>query len=242
MQTSTRLLIGLALTAVALPALAPAASAQEIVVTGTRVKRGAGYYDNSSPAPVLALKRTADFAVQSVTVTGDTRDPDKRREEIYAMVRSAIELAGKSGVQIATGEMVVEPLTLENYRNLTLVKDDDREDTESTSFLIKAPLTGGTDAKAALERLSKFVKSVPSIGRAEMVADEDLSLSVVNPEQYRDQIVALASSNALATAARFGPDYGVQMDGLGNRVQWSRASLTEVFLYLPVSYQVRPKN
>jgi len=226
--------------AAALAAATPALS-QEIVVTGSRV-RGGGYFDNSAPAPVLALRRTADFAVQQVTVTGDTRDPDKRRDEIYAMVKGAIALADKYGVQLATGETIVEPLTLANYRNLPLAKDDDREDTEATHFLVKAPLSQGADARAALDRIAKFVKEVPAVGRAEMEADGDLTLSVVNPEQYRPQILALIATEAEANATRFGADYGVEVQGLQNRVQWGRASLSEVFLYLPVSYSVRPKQ
>ena len=84
----------------------------EIVVTAAR--RQADGYDEHIPA--VGLRRVADFAVQEVTVNSDTRDPDKRHEEIFAMIRGAIELAAKQkGVQLATGEMVVEPLTLANY-------------------------------------------------------------------------------------------------------------------------------
>ena len=241
MRFSTKLLIALAIAGTAAPALAQEADAQEIVVTGSRI-RGNGYYDSSAPAPSMALRRTADFAVQTVTVTGDTRDPDKRREEIYALVKGAIDLAGKYGVQLATGDIVVEQLTLANYRNLTLAKDDERDDTESTTFLIKVPLAPGMDAKAALDRFAKFIAAVPSVGRAEIKASEDLSLSVVNPEQYREQIIGLIASNAMAAAGKFGPGYGVTVEGLQGRVQWSRASLTEVLLYLPATFTVLPKD
>ena len=235
MKRIAKALIGMGLLACAAPAFA-----QEIVVTGSRISRN-GEYDSSMPAPVLALRRTADFAVQQVTVTGDTRDPDKRREEIYAMIRGAIGLADKFDVQLATGEIVVEPLTLANYRSLTLAKDDSRPDTESTTFLIKVPLSSDMDAKAALDRFAKFVAGVPAVGRAEMEAKDDLTLSVVKPEQYRDQIVALVAAQTGATAAKFGASYGAEVSGLDRPVQWSRASLTEIFLYLPVTYSVQPK-
>ena len=241
MRASTKALIGLILFTCTAPALAQEADAQEIVVTGSRI-RGGGYYDSSTPAPTLTLRRTADFAVQEVKVTGDTRDPDKRREEIYALIRGAIELAGKYDVQLATGETIVEPLTLANYKNLTLVKDDERDDTESTSFLIKVPLAPGMDAKGALDRFAKFVAAIPAVGRAEIEAEGDLTLSVVNPEQYRGKIVDLVAAESAATAAKFGPGYGVQVEGLSQRVQWARASLTEVFLYLPITFTVRPKD
>src|SRR5690242_13842003 len=92
----------------------------EIIVTARR--READNYDDA--IPVIGLRRTADFAIQEVTIAGDTRDAEKRKDEIYEMVRGAIQVAMRQGnIELATGEMVVEPLTLANYRNLTLVND-----------------------------------------------------------------------------------------------------------------------
>lgn len=222
------------------------AAAQEVVVTGSRISalgtsNSVTTLSSNMPAPVLTLRRTADFAVQSVTVTGDTRDPAKRRQEIYDMIRGAIALSEKSGVQLAVGQFVVEPLTLDNYKNLTL-SNGNRSDSEEVTFLVKTPLSPGMDAKAALDRITRFIKAVPTVGRAEMEADGDLTLSVVKPEQYRGAIVDLISAEAAGTAGKFGPGYGVSVTGLDRPVQWARASLTEVSLYLPINYEVRPKN
>ena len=222
----------------AVPAVAQVIGNQEIVVTGLR--REASDYDERIPA--VGLRRVADYAVQEVVITGDTRDPDKRHDEIYQMIRGAIELAQKKGgIELATGEMIIEPLTLANYRNLTL-KNDGRPDSDKTSFLIKTRLSGDVDAKEALNRISAFMKAVPAVGRAEMKPAGDLTLSVVGPDQYRAQIVDLVAADARATAARLGPDYAVEAKGLDRPVEWSRASLTEVFLYVPYSYSVVPKK
>jgi len=226
----------------ALLALAPAAAfaqeesmAEQIVVTGSRIQRD----DDEARLPVIGLKRVADFAVQRVTIVGDTREEQKRRDEIFAMARNAIELAGRRGdVDLATGATSVEPLTLANYRNLPM-SSDGRPDTDSVSFLIKTKLTG-TDAKAALDRIAAFIKAVPTVGRAQMSASGELTLSIVGPDQYRGQIVDLVAADARATAARLGPDYGVEASGLDLPVEWARASLTEVFLFVPYRYTVVP--
>ncbi|PKP91056.1 MAG: TonB-dependent receptor [Alphaproteobacteria bacterium HGW-Alphaproteobacteria-16] len=215
------------------------APAQEVVVTATRSAQNREGFLGTS-IPIITLKRTADFAVQRVAITGDTRDQALRRKEIYAMVKSAIDLAQRNGVELATGDYVVEPLTTGNYGNLTLVTDR-RPDSERTSFIIKAKLEPGMDAKAALERISKFIKAVPPTGRAQMETVGDLTLSVLNPDQYRQQIIQMIATDAAATSARFGPEYGVEVRGLDRPVEWSRASLTEVFLYLPAAYVIRPK-
>jgi hypothetical protein len=238
-------LIGLGLCG-AVPALAQDEEGQEIIVTASRAP--AGYRGDGEPmpvavkpAPALRLRRTADFAVQSVRIIGDTRDETKRREEIYAMLKGAIALAGKHGLELATGDYIVEPLTPANYRNLILEEDDDREDAVKATFLVKTPLTKGADAKAALDRITKFVKAVPTVGRAEIESEGDLTLSVVGPDQYRGQIVGLVAADAAKTAAKFGPSQGVVVNGLDRPVEWSRVGLTEVSLYLPVSYSVVPK-
>jgi hypothetical protein len=216
------------------------APAQEIVVTASRVR---GVVDAAPSMPAVTLRRTADFAVQRVKLTGDTREAARRRDEIYAMIRGAIDLQGKYGIELSTGTLVVEPLTIANYRDLPLQKDDDdRADTETTTFLVKTRLAPGMDAKAALDRITKFVAAVPSVGRAELKAEGDMTLSVVKPEQYRGAIVDLIAADALANATKFGSDYGVEVRGLDRPVEWARASLTEVFLYLPSSYAVRPKD
>lgn len=235
MPRAAGLLLSLALASLAPPALAQIES-REIVVTGTR--RDSDDYD--ATMPITALRRVADFAVQEVKVVGDTRDAAKRHDEIYAMIRGAIGSAGASGVELATGDYIVEPLTLANYRNLSLANDG-RPDTDRATFLVKARLGAGIDAKAALARITKFIAAVPAVGRAEMRAAGDLTLSVVDPDQYRGQIIDLIAADAAATSAKFGPGYGVEVDGLDRPVEWARAGLTEVFLYLPSKYKIRPR-
>jgi len=226
------------LAALSVPAFAqPANGLQEVVVTGSR--READNYDAS--VPVVGLRRVADFAVQEVYIAGDTRDPAKRHDEIYAMIRGAIELARKrGGIELATGTVFVQPLTENNYRNLTL-KNDGRPDTDRTSFLIKTPLSKGGDAKAALDKIDAFIKDVPAVGRAEIKPAGDLTLSVVEPDQYRGQIIDLVAADAKRTASRLGPEYGVEIRGLDRPVDWTRASPAEVFLYVPYTYVVTPR-
>lgn len=209
----------------------------EIVVTGSR--RDADGYVSGMPA--ITLRRKADFAIQDVTITGDTRDADKRHEEIYAMLRTAIKMADGFGVQLATGDTVVQPLTLDNYRDLTLQRDS-RPDADKVSFLVKSPLSDATDSKTAVAKIDKFVKAVPATGRALMTDNGDLTLSVVKPDQYRSAILALVAEDSARLAKQFGPDYAVEVKGLEGLVDWARAGLTDVDLYIPYQLTVVPKR
>ena len=208
---------------------------EEIIVTGTR--REVDNYDSQSPA--VGLRRVADFAVQPIKVTGDTRDADLRHQEIYETIARAIQLANSHGVQLAFGDVVVEPLTLANYRSLTLDKDD-RPDTNKVELLVKARLSG-TDARDATARIDRFLKAVKPAGRTLIDTNEDMTLSVVAPDQYRGEIGKTIALDAAAMAAKFGPEYAVEVRGLSRPVEWSRASLTEVFLYVPYELVIRPK-
>jgi len=208
---------------------------QEIVVTGSRT--GLDSYNAQTPA--IGLKRVADFAIQPVAVTGDTRDANLRHEEMYQTVRRAIELASSHGVQLAFGEFIVEPLTLANYHDLTFGTDN-RPDTNRVELLVKVPLTGA-DAREATARIDRFIKAIRPVGRALVVPTDDLTLSVVAPDQYRPEIGRVIAVDAAAMAAKFGPDYAVEVRGLNRPVEWTRASLTEVFLYIPYELVITPK-
>jgi hypothetical protein len=228
-----------------LPALAQDPGMNEVMVTGSRIPRNFSSDDEPvttmSSRPAVGLRRTADFAVMIVTIAGDTREVERRREEIFTMVRGAIDLGARSGVELATGSLIVEPLTTANHRNLPLTNDG-RPDSERVTFLVKTRLSGESDAAAALQRIERFVRAVPAAGRAEMRRVGELGLSVVAPDQYRGQILDLIAADSRAAAARFGPNYAVEVTGLDRPIQWMRASHTEVFLYVPYHMTVRPAD
>jgi len=228
--------IGIVGVATGMPARAQDEGAGEVIVTAMRRDSE----DYSAEVPAVGLKRRADFAVVQVSVAGDSRDKAQREGEIYDMVRAAIQAAPRAGVQLAYGERTLQPLSLANYRELTLTNDG-RPDSQRTHFLVKVPLTGATDAQSAQTAITAFVKGVKPVGRALMTETDDLTLSVIAPDQYRGQITDAIAADALATSARFGDGYAVQVDGLSRPVEWARAGLSDVLLYMPYKLTVVPK-
>jgi hypothetical protein len=114
-----------------------------------------------------------------------------------------------------------------------------RVDTSQVRLMLKAKLAGS--ATAAEQKLAAFIKSVPSTGRGAIERAGVLTLTIVNPDQYRDAIVKLVADSARHQAAAFGPDYAVQVTGIDGQVSWSQVSSTEVFLYLPYRFTIVPK-
>jgi len=231
------------------PAFAQDLNAGEVVVSGSRARQS--YMDprtntaieteeDASGLPSVGMRRRADYALLPVLIAGDTRERDARRQEILTMVRSALDLAGRSGIELAVGDFFVVPLTAENYRTLVF-QGDGRPDSERVVFFIKTRLgTSADEANQAVTRLEQFVRAVPAAGRAEMRAAGALTLSIVAPDQYRSQILDMIAQDARATAGRFGPQQQVEAHGLDRPVEWRRAGVTEVFLYIPHRLVFRP--
>lgn len=216
----------------------PALAQDEIVVTGMR---RAG--EAPPQVPGIGVKRRADFAVQRVTIYGDTREKAARRSEILATVKNAIDLAQKRGLALAYGQSVIRPLTIANYAaKLEFADDDDdREDAEQVSIIVKTPLKDG-DAFAALDRLAAFIKAVPLNGRAVVRAEGEAGVSIVDPAQYRGEVIAAIAADAISAAKQFGADYGASVSNLAQPVRWALVSPTEVLLYIPHNLDIAPKD
>ena len=248
MKTAIRIALLLAV-ALPSPAIAQDLNAGEVVVTGSRARqtyidprtnRAVETGEDASGLPSVGLRRRADFALLPVMISGDTRERDPRREEILTMVRSALALAQRSGIELAVGDFFVVPLTNDNYRTLSFIGDG-RPDSERVIFFIKTRLgASAEEANAAITRLEQFVRSVPAAGRAEMRAAGPLTLSIVAPDQYRNSLLDQIATEARAIAARFGPDQRIEARGLDRPVEWRRAGITEVFLYIPHQLVFRP--
>lgn len=207
----------------------------EVVVTAQRAS--AGYLANVQP--VVGLRRTADSAIQSVEFTSDSREEEVRKREIHAMLEAAIRRADAAGVELVTGDFELTKVTLANYKGLAFGRGP-RPDTSDIELFVKAGLAGSVGS--AQERIDNFVKGVPANGRALIEKRGGITLTIKNLDQYRAEIVKLVAAEGLKTAAAFGPDYGVDVSGLNEQLAWAQASPTEVFLYLPYNFTVRPKG
>jgi hypothetical protein len=206
----------------------------EVIVTGQRAS--ADYL--SDEQTVVGLRRPADSAIQPVKFTSDSREEETRKREIHAMIETAIRRADGAGVELVTGEFELSKVSLANYRDLAFARGA-RPDTSEISVFVKAKLAGSVGT--AQSRIDGFIKAVPVEGRALIERRSGITLTIINPDQYRGEIVRLVAAEALKSAAAFGPDYGVEVQGLNEQLSWAQASATEVFLYIPYRFTVRPK-
>ncbi len=223
-------------TAAVLSAAVPA-MAQEVIVTASR--SDGDYY--SDEKTVIGLRRPADNAVQRVWIVSDSRDVDMRCKEVLTMLDAAMARAGSAGAQLVDGEFELKPIVRADYTCASM-GGAGRADTSQISFYVKAPMAAGIGGGATPDkRITGYIKSVPVTGRSLMEERGGLTLTIINPDQYRDEVVKLVAEQSLRYASYFGPDYGVEVGGLNEELSWTQVSETEVFLYIPYRFTVKPK-
>ena len=105
--------------------------------------------------------------------------------------------------------------------------------------MAKTRLDGSADA--ARERLETFINSIKGSGRATVESAGTIQLTVVNPDQYRDQVLKLVAEDARHNAALFGPEFTFSIAGTDLPIVWTQVSSTEVFLFVPYRYNINPK-
>lgn len=240
----------------------------EVVVTATRMSNSLssspisiGGFVPASP-PVIGFKRQADSAVRNIDIVSDSREEDMRRREVQAMLLDAIDRAKKDGFSLVTGQLELVEVTRANWQDQfpelagkakTDDDDDDDDDydddeneaktayeddgeTMTIRLKVKTKLDGSINN--AQQKIAGFLKGVPATGRSLIKPSGGLALTIINPDQYRDEIYKKIAAGAQHAVSFYGPDYGVEVVGLDGDVAWQQVSNTEVFLYIPYSFKI----
>jgi hypothetical protein len=256
------------LTLITAPLIAQDDGGGEVVVTGSRITSNSlssvpiPVGTVSYKPPVIGLKRQADSAVRNVEIVSDSREDGTRRREVQAMLLDAIDRAKKDGLSLVTGDFELVELTRANWQDQfpglagKAKEDDDDEDDEdyddeeqsqpgyeddggttTIRLKVKTKLEGSIDS--AQNKITAFTKAVPVTGRSLMNQQGGLALTIIKPEQYRDEIYKRIADGAKHAVSFYGPDYGLTVNGLDGDIAWQQVSNTEVFLYISYGFSVQ---
>jgi hypothetical protein len=231
------LVVAASLFIAATPALAQQVTAPdlgEILVTSNR--QNVRYAQQERP--VVGLRRQADSAVMQMTISSESRDAAVRKREIHSMLASALDRAAAAQIELVTGPYELTPVTKATYQELPQYNGG-RADTSQVSLMIKTKLAGS--AVAAQQRLEAFVKNLPRSDRGAVDHGSGITLTIINPDQYREAIIKAVAEHARRHASFFGDNYAVRVDGIDGQVLWSQVTSTDVFLYIPYRFAVVPK-
>lgn len=211
-------------------------SLEEVVVTGMR---GEG-----SAIPGTSLKRPGDFILLTVQVSNDSRDEKTRTDEITATLRAMLAAASRDkSIQLSVigDNNLVLPLKLDSA-TLQLVGGK-RADTSITTISVKTgiPQTVG-NSSALVAKLRDFAKGIKPVGRTIIEEEGGFEISIVNPAQYRDRVIELFAGDVKKVTASLGPDYKVVAHGIDQPIEWVRAGMLEVTIFVPYRYDVIPAS
>lgn len=187
-------------------------------------------------SPPITVKKTGDFLLLAVHLTNDTRDPDKRRGEVYDTIKTIITASATiPKMEISSVEMV---LNSQNYQ-VRLQESQGKADTSSVELYLKLPLAAGEDVGALSNKLRVFAQALHIVGRTEIFPGE-IGISVKNPERFRYEVIAKLAEDVKKMRELFGDSFEIVVKGLDQRLKWQRSSVSELEFYIPYTYEVFP--
>jgi hypothetical protein len=218
-------------------ALAQPSDVSEVVVTSEKRDQS---INRVALIPHVVLRRRADNLITSVRVVCDTRDPAQRRNELKATLRNMIKASGGQ-IELGLGEGVIG--RFDDSMLDRVIEPDRRADTSQAVVVVKTHVTATDTFDTAAGRITRFIEHTPKVGRAEILREEEWSLTIIDPEQYRTPIIAKVAQDAQATAQAFGAGYGVAIEGLQGPVDWYQSAPLDLALYIPyrMTVQALPK-
>lgn len=215
----------------------------EIIVTGTRLSRANSFEENGG-APGVELVKRGDFLLLGVTIESDARDASERMEEISETIDAFLEAAEADEtieLSIIESGTTVRRLTQANF--IQGVSYGGRPDTSVARIRVKTSIPDQVENSAELaSKLSRFVNSVEEKGRITISTNGDTSVSVIDPYQYRDEVVAKVVDEINAITDALGPEYVAIIEGLDRQVYWDRKGDIDLAFSLPYSYEIIPNT
>lgn len=206
---------------------------EEVVVTGSRISG-----DDYSDIPAVVLERRADFLVQRIRLTNDTRAEDARTRELRQTIRDMVsDAAKKPGIALSHGDEFLIPISA-TAAEVDFDAGGKRPDTSTASIYVKMALGEKDDVPAAIATLTAFIRKARISGRTEIEPVGEVGLSLVTPEKYRYDIIRRITEDAQKLRQAVGSQCRIQLSGLAKRVSWQRSDVSELTLYIPYQIQL----
>jgi len=215
----------------------------EIVVTGTRISRASSFKE-SGGAPGVTFVKKGDFLLLGVTIESDAREATERMSELSDTIEAFLRAAEEDEtieLSIIESGSTVRRLTQANY--IQGVSYGGRPDTSVARMRVKTAIPDQVENSAQLAtKLSRFVDGIEEKGRITISTNGETSVSVVDPYQYRDEVVAKIVGEINDITDALGPDYVAIIKGLDRQVYWDRQGDIDLAFSLPYTYEIIPKT
>lgn len=215
-----------------IPALAQdESSLDEVVVTGTRIS-----YEDLNELPAASIIKPGDYLSLAITLSNDTRDPEKRHDEMRASVRSLLQRAGSIEIRGNEKDAGDQPLSV-NRLELQFDPDGSRADVSNVYLTLRVKVDPDTDGRSQSRAMRKLLEAFVPVGRTEISSTGTISIGILKPGRFRQEILEAIATDLQLIRSTIG-ECEIAISGLNNRVRWQRASTTELLLYIPYSIEL----
>jgi len=144
-------------------------------------------------------------------------------------------------MSIVEAGTTVRQLTKSNYRQG--ISLGNRPDTSIARIRVKTAIPDQVENSGNLAtKLSRFVNSIREIGRITVSTNGETAVSVIDPYQYRKDVVTAVIEEINAVTDALGPEYVAIIEGLDRQVVWSRQGDIHLAFSLPYSYDIIPNT
>jgi len=205
----------------------------EIIVTATK---------RQDDGPGLFLEKRGDYLLLEVSIENDSRDFSTRTKELNVAVSDFIEAAQIDPditLSIIDDNDFVRPLSEENFNDG--IRSGPRPDTSVAYLKVKTQIPNEVkDSYKLANKLAVFVEDIQEKGRTKISTYDEISVSVVNPYQYRIEVMKLITDEVNDVTEALGPEYRVIMSGLDKELKWVRSGDLNLAFYLPYTYDIIP--
>ncbi|MEO1492410.1 MAG: hypothetical protein AAFV19_09700 [Pseudomonadota bacterium] len=196
-----------------------------------------------SQLPGVRLIRAGDSLLLAVRLLNDAIEPDRRREELRQTLSNMLDAAGKDQtleLSVVDPEGFVAPLT-EVDQSISILGSREQRGMSHIDIRLKTTIPDdAVDGKALVNRLRGFVNSTETVGRTVVNATGAVDISILNPEQYRGDVIKLITAEIKLITTELGDDYKVVLQDLERPLEYRRVGIIDLELYIPYRFQIIP--
>ncbi len=202
---------------------------------------------NEKDIPGVTLTRRADFLLLEVKLVNDSLERTRREAELRETLDMLLSAAaGEPLIEVSVIDEDGYVLTLDpRTPQVAITNDSRRRDTSLISVRLKTRIPADTpDSHDLVARLRGFADGLEKVGRTIVTVDTDIAISLVNPAQYRRQLITMMAEDLAFVRETLSGTGGAslvpQIFGLSKPVEWFRAGPIDVTLFIPYAAVMVP--
>jgi len=190
------------------------------------------------------LQSLEGYLLLTATLLNDTRDVGTRFSELNQTINKIIASAARDNditLNIVDENDFVRPLTTDNFQ--AGIQSGRRPDTSIVRIYVKTAIPANAQQAFGLSaKMSAFIEKIKGVGRTEIDTDDEVTVSVVNPQQHRRELLSKVLDEIKYVTQSLGTDYRAKISGLDKEMKWSRSGELGLAFYLPYNYDILPTS